>query len=129
MKIKSLLYEKNLIDCDAKSVVFYGDDGQTGILENHAPIILFAKKGYLKITTLLGEKFIYFERGIFSFAGNLGVLLASNGALASNKDEAFEIFRLSQERIKKLSYSDDIDYSKLERELIDNIKKGTPSRL
>lgn len=125
INLKIILHAKTLLEDSLDSLLFIGDNGEYGILENHAPVILFSRTGYLRVK----ERFIYFTDGILKFYNNEAILLASVATIGASKEEAYKEYEKLAASIKKESEIELIDFSKLERELIENIKKGSPSKL
>lgn len=125
MQVKVVLQNKTLIDKKATYIHFICENGEAGMYDNHAPIIMLGKNGFLIIRDENGvESFIAYQNGILKVANNKASLLASLAVVSNTKDKAKEkldsIFSTMLSRSKK----ETADFSKIEKDLFDNIKKA-----
>lgn len=110
-------------------VVIDGDNGQIGILENHAPIVLGVSNGFLKRVNNNKEFYYMLSSAIVEFQNNvLNVIaqeVAEGDTLKEAEDAFIELRKLhSQENTRQL-----MDFTKLERDLAKNIKEINASKL
>lgn len=125
MKVKVVLQNKTLINTNATYIHLITEKGEAGMLDNHAPIIMLGKKGYLIIRLKPGEeKFVAYQNGILKVANNEAIFLASIAALEDTKEKAQESLDELFGEVLGKSKQENVDFSKIERELFDNIRKG-----
>ena len=125
MKIKVILHNKTLLEKDCIYLLFKNEDGEVGILKDHVPIILLGKNGFLKIKYESKiEEYVSYKNGIFKFYKNEAILLASIATKANSIIKSDNILNEMLLEKKKNNQKEQIDFSKLERELLENIKKG-----
>lgn len=110
-------------------VVIDGDNGQIGILENHAPIVLAVSNGFLKRVNNNKEFYYMLSSAIVEFQNNILNVIAQEVAegdtLKEAEDAFIELRKLhSQENTRQL-----MDFTKLERDLAKNIKEINASKL
>lgn len=125
INLEIILHSKTLLTTNTDEIVFIGEEGEYGILKDHSPVVLFSRTGYLKYN----QSFIYFTDGILKFINNKAILLASLATISETKEDALLKYNELSDSIKKESEIELVDFSKLERDLLDNIKKGSPSKL
>ena len=125
MKIKVILHNKTLLEKDCVYLLFKNEDGEVGILKDHVPIILLGKNGFLKIKYESKiEEYISYKNGIFKFYKNEAILLASIATKANSIIKSDNLLNEMLLKKKKNNQKEQIDFSKLEKELLENIKKG-----
>lgn len=125
MKIKVILHNKTLLEKDCIYLLFKNEDGEVGILKDHVPIILLGKNGFLKIKYESKiEEYVSYKNGIFKFYKNEAILLASIATKANSIIKSDNFLNQMLLEKKKNNQKEQIDFSKLERELLENIKKG-----
>lgn len=125
MKIKVILHNKTLLEKDCIYLLFKNEDGEVGILKDHVPIILLGKNGFLKIKYESKiEEYVSYKNGIFKFYKNEAILLASIATKANSIIKSDNLLNQMLLEKKKNNQKEQIDFSKLERELLENIKKG-----
>lgn len=125
MKIKVILHNKTLLEKNCTYLQFKNEDGEVGVLKDHVPIILLGKKGFLKVKyENKKEEYISYKNGIFKFYKNDAILLASIAAKGDNITESDNLLNEIMLEKKRVNQKEQIDFSKLERELLENIKNG-----
>lgn len=124
MKIKVILHNKTLLEKDCVYLLFKNEDGEVGILKDHVPIILLGKNGFLKIKYESKiEEYVSYKNGIFKFYKNEAILLASIATKANSIIKSDNLLNEMLLEKKKNNQKEQIDFSKLEKELLENIKK------
>ena len=109
-------------------VVVRNEDGETGILNNHIPIILQIKEGYCRFVSGKNESFLVVEQGVVEFKNNELNILALEAQMGQTLDKARAAFNLMKKEKMELAKKENIDFSKMERELKENIIKGKASQ-
>lgn len=129
MKFSVLTAEGKSFSDDIDYIVIHNEDGEMAILKDHIPIIVQIKSGYLKCVTNSHLKFAIIEQGILEFKDNECAILALDAEIGDNLDST----RTSFEKMKKdkleLAKKENIDLSKQERELKENIQKSKAGQL
>lgn len=129
MKFSVLTAEGKSFSDDIDYIVIHNEDGEMAILKDHIPIIVQIKSGYLKCVTSSHLKFAIIEQGILEFKDNECAILALDAEMGDTLDST----RTSFEKMKKdkleLAKKENIDLSKQERELKENIQKSKAGQL
>jgi F-type H+-transporting ATPase subunit epsilon len=129
MIFKVLTQQGKTYTDQADFVVIRNEDGEIGILDNHIPIIIQIQEGYLKFEKDKDVSFMVVEQGIIEFKNNeLNVLV-----LEAQMGQTYEKAKLAFDKMKKekleLTKKENIDFSKQERELKENITKSKAGQL
>ena len=86
---------------------------------------MLGKNGFLKIKYESKiEEYVSYKNGIFKFYKNEAILLASIATKANSIIKSDNLLNQMLLEKKKNNQKEQIDFSKLERELLENIKKG-----
>lgn len=110
-------------------VVVNGDNGELAILENHVPIVVSIKDGFIK--HIIGKEEIYHVvcGGLLEFSDNTVTVIAQETVDGKTIEEArnkLEEIRASQKEANRVFA---MDFSKMERELALNLKEIQASKL
>lgn len=124
MKIKIYDYSKLKYQEEVDVVVMINQDGETAILNNHAPIILTAPKGFLRLERK-GNKTLYvaLEQAVLKALNNEVVVLSSFSEVSRSKNEALEVYQKAKAERLDITKKESVEISQLEKELKENIKK------
>jgi F-type H+-transporting ATPase subunit epsilon len=105
-------------------VILKNEDGELGILNDHIPIIIQMREGYLKFVKGKNESFMVVEQGVVEFKNNLLTILALEAQIGATFDKAKAAFDQMKKDKLELTKKENIDFSKQERELKENITKS-----
>lgn len=104
-------------------LVIDGNAGQMGILENHIPVVVPIKEGFLK-KVLKGEEFYYYLSGaILEQNHNIVTVIAQEASIGQTLDEAKKNFELGRTKQKQDNTRKLIDFTKMEKDLAKSIKE------
>lgn len=109
-------------------VVVRNEDGELAILNNHTPIILQIREGYVKFVSK-EERYLVIEQGVLEFKDNELNILALDAQMGDTLEEAKKTFDQMKREKLEITKKENIDYSKQERELRENIIKGKAGHL
>ncbi|MBN2268880.1 MAG: hypothetical protein V3569_02110 [Acholeplasmataceae bacterium] len=129
MKLSIFTAEGKSFNDEIDYMVIHNEDGEVAILKDHIPIIIQIQSGYLKCVMGNHLKYAIIEQGILEFKdNNLSVL-----ALDAEVGDTLENTKVSFEKMKKdkleMTKKENIDLSKQERELKENIQKSKAGQL
>lgn len=124
MKFDVITPYGSLYQDEIEYAVIYNDDGQTGILENHMPIVIHINLGYIKLVKKNRNVFIYVEHAIVEYKMQKLSILAIEAQMGKTLEKARETFLDEKAKRKQLTKKENIDYSRQERELRENISKS-----
>ncbi len=110
-------------------VVIKNEDGELAILDDHIPIILQIKKGHLKLVNGKEDIFLVIEQGVVEFKNNELIILALDVQRGSNLEEAETAFSQMKKDRLEMTKKENVDFSKYERDLKENIAKGKAGQL
>jgi F-type H+-transporting ATPase subunit epsilon len=105
-------------------VIIRNEDGELGILNDHIPIIVQMREGFLKFVKGKNESFVIIEQGVVEFKDNLLTILALEAQIGATLDKAKAAFDQMKKDKLELTKKENIDFSKQERELKENITKS-----
>lgn len=123
IKITIVTPKGTIFDNMVNYIVVDGNAGQMGILENHEPVIVPVKEGFIKAVINEVEFYYYLSGAILEQNKNVVTVIAQeavNGSSIENAKENFEKERLNR---KKDNQQKLIDFTKLEKDLAKSIKE------
>ena len=123
IKITIVTPKGTIFDNMVNYIVVDGNAGQMGILENHEPVIVPVKEGFIKAVINEVEFYYYLSGAILEQNKNIVTVIAQeavNGSSIENAKENFEKERLNR---KKDNQQKLIDFTKLEKDLSKSIKE------
>ena len=123
IKITIVTPKGTIFDNMVNYIVVDGNAGQMGILENHEPVIVPVKEGFIKAVINEVEFYYYLSGAILEQNKNIVTVIAQeavNGSSIENAKENFEKERLKR---KKDNQQKLIDFTKLEKDLAKSIKE------
>jgi len=109
--------------------VIKNEDGELAILNDHTPILLQVKEGFIKFVYKKEEKFLVIEQGVVEFKDNELIVLALDTQLGQTLDEAKIAFAKMKNEKLQMTKRENVDFSKYERDLKENITKGKAGQL
>lgn len=123
LKLSVVTPKGTIFEGEVDYVVVDGNAGQMGILENHVPVVVPIKEGFLK-KVIKEEAFFYYLSGaILEQNSNVITVIAQEATMGTTLEEAkkkFEVVRLERKKdnTRKL-----IDFTKMEKDLAKSIKE------
>lgn len=129
MKITIVDPKKVILDGEINYCLASGNCGELVIMENHIPIIVPIKNGFIK-TVIDDEQFFYkVSGGILEQNNNKITVIAQEVASGNTLEKAIEnLEKQRQEQIKK-NKKQAVDFSEMERDLALSIKEAKASQL
>lgn len=110
-------------------IVIDGDNGQLAILQNHIPIVVSIRYGFIKRVNNDSENYHIISGGLLEFSNNVATVIAQETVAGKTFEEA----RKALEEIRKIQKESNrkhaIDFSKMERDLALNLKEIQASKL
>ena len=129
MKFKVLTQQGKTYQDEIEYVVVKNQEGELAILEDHIPIILHVLDGYLKFVQEKNESFLVVEQAVVEFKDNLLTVLALEAQIGKTLKNATDAFDKMKKEKLELTKKENIDFSKQERELKENIMKSKAGQL
>lgn len=124
MKFKVLTQIGKTYTDDVDYVILRNEDGEMGILNNHIPIIVQMREGYIKFVQGKNESFLVVEQGVIEFKDNELTILALEAQMGQTLEKAKAAFNLMKKEKMEFAKKENVDFSKQERELRENIMKS-----
>jgi F-type H+-transporting ATPase subunit epsilon len=124
MKFKVLTQVGKTYTDDVDYVILRNEDGEMGILNNHIPIIVQMREGYIKFVQGKNESFLVVEQGVIEFKDNELTILALEAQMGQTLEKAKAAFNLMKKEKMDFAKKENVDFSKQERELRENIMKS-----
>ncbi len=109
--------------------IIKNEDGELGILNDHIPIILQIREGYLKLVREKAENYLVVEQGVIEFKDNVLSILALEAQMGATLDKARHAFDNMKKEKLELTKRENIDFFKTEKELKENIMKSKAGSL
>ena len=88
LKITVVTPNGTLYDGEVDYVVIDGNAGQMGILENHVPVVVPVKEGFLKLVKGETELFYYLSGAILEDKQNVVTVIAQEASCGNTLEEA-----------------------------------------
>jgi F-type H+-transporting ATPase subunit epsilon len=129
MKFKVLTQQGKTYQDEIEYVVVKNQEGELAILEDHIPIILHVLEGHLKFVQDKNETFLVVEQAVVEFKNNLLTVLALEAQIGKTLDNAKDAFDKMKKEKLEITKKENIDFSKQERELKENITKSKAGQL
>jgi F-type H+-transporting ATPase subunit epsilon len=109
--------------------IIKNEDGELGILNDHIPIILQIREGYLKLVREKTENYLVVEQGVIEFKDNILSILALEAQMGATLEKARHAFDNMKKEKLELTKRENIDFFKTEKELKENIMKSKAGSL
>ncbi len=123
--IYRILTKEGLLDSkEITYVVIKNNDGEMAILEDHIPIIVHVDQGMMKLVSTERTWFLVLEGAVIEFKDNRLSVLALEAKAGPTLEAANQIFESAKHKRLEKTKRENVDFSDLERELKENIKKS-----
>jgi|GEM_PF-132224 F-type H+-transporting ATPase subunit epsilon len=109
--------------------IIKNEDGELGILNDHTPIILQIREGYLKLVREKAENYLVVEQGVIEFKDNVLSILALEAQMGATLDKARHAFDNMKKEKLEMTKRENIDFFKTEKDLKENIMKSKAGSL
>jgi F-type H+-transporting ATPase subunit epsilon len=129
MKFEVLTQQGKTYQDEIEYVVIKNQEGELAILEDHIPIILYVLEGYLKFVQDKNISYVVVEQAVIEFKDNLLTVLALEAQIGQTLEKANEAFSKMKKEKLELTKKENIDFSKQERDLKENIKKSKAGQI
>ena len=129
LKITVVTPNGTLYDGEVDYVVIDGNAGQMGILENHVPVVVPVKEGFLKLVKGETELFYYLSGAILEDKQNVVTVIAQEASCGNTLEEAKKAFNNMRQKVKNDNRQRLIDFTKMEKELAKSIKDSKAGSL
>lgn len=129
MIFKVLTQQGKTLSDEIDFAVVKSQDGEIGILDNHAPIVVSVKQGHVKLERGAAVTYLVLEQAIVEFRDNVLSILALEAQIGQSLDQAKKAFDAMKKEKLELTKKENIDFSKLEKELKENIMKSKAGQL
>jgi len=105
------------------------EQGEMVILKDHIPIMFHISEGYLELRQQQNKQFIYLSDATLEFSNNVLTVVSYEAEIGSSLDEAkLTLEKRSKARTEEAKL-ENIDFSKLEKDLFDVLKKAKAGKL
>lgn len=129
MKFSVLTQTGKTYKDEIEYAVIHYNQGEMAILKDHVPIIVQMESGYLKFVGKSSETFLFVEQAVVEFSSNLLTILALEAQIGNTKEKALHAFNDMKKQKLETTKKENIDFSKQERELKENIMKSKAGNL
>lgn len=114
---------------ECEYVVVDGNNGQLAILENHIPIVVPIKEGFIKRVDNINEYYYKLSSGLLEHSNNVITVIAQEIGCGDTLENAINDLENIRKIQKEKNYHSTMDYAKIERDLAKNIKEIKASKL
>ncbi len=129
MIFKVLTQQGKTISDEINFAVVKSQDGEIGILDNHVPIVVSVKHGHVKLEKGTAVTYLVLEQAIVEFRDNVLSILALEAQMGQTLEQAKNAFDAMKKEKLEQTKKENIDFSKLEKELKENIMKSKAGQL
>lgn len=125
MKIIVSTHQGVLYNEEIDYVVVHSDtDGEYAVMSDHLPVMSVMDTGYVKLVRGNDEFFVVLQSAIFEFKDNLAQVLVQEAMIGRSAESAKEhLLEARRERMDK-NRQESTDFTQMEKELRENIKKS-----
>jgi len=125
MKIIVSTHQGVLYNEEIDYVVVHSDtDGEYAVMADHLPVMSVMDTGYVKLVRGNDEFFVVLQSAIFEFKDNLAQVLVQEAMIGRSAESAKEhLLEARRERMDK-NRQESTDFTQMEKELRENIKKS-----
>ena len=110
-------------------VVHDQNDGEYAMLNNHIPVVSVLDSGHIKLVKDNDSVYIALLSGIVEFHDNVATVLVQEAHAGKTLESAKEhLLDIRKERLDK-NRQESSDFTKMEKELADNIKRSKAGSL
>ena len=110
-------------------VVIKYQDGEIAILKDHIPILLSIEEGYIRLQQEDDVWICYVLQGFLEFSNNTLTLAAYDISVAKTLEEAKEELLEDKKIREQQAKEENVDFSKLERDLYNHLKEAKAGKL
>lgn len=130
MRIVVSTHQGVLYNEEVDYVVVHSDtDGEYAVLKDHVPVVSVMDTGYVKLVKGKDEFYVVIQSGIFEFNDNEAVVLVQEAIIGRTAEAAKEnLEKIRKERLEK-NRQESTDFTQMEKELRENIKKSGAGQL
>lgn len=114
---------------ETEYIVVDGNNGQLAILENHIPIVVPIKEGFIKRVNGSDEYHYTIVSGLLEQSDNVITVIAQEIGEGNTLEDAKNALQKIRDIQKEKNYQATMDYAKIERDLAKNIKEIKASKL
>lgn len=114
---------------DVEYIVIEGDNGQLAILENHIPIVVPIRNGFIKRVKENNEVYHVISGGLLEYSNNIATVIAQETVEGKTMDDALEKLDSLRKQQKEANRKRAMDFSEMEKELALNLKEIQASKL
>ena len=129
MIFKVLTQQGKTLSDEIDFAVVKSQDGEIGILDNHVPIVVSIKHGHVKLERGSAITYLVLEQAIVEFRDNVLSILALEAQMGQTLEQAKNAFDAMKKEKLEQTKKENIDFSKLEKELKENIMKSKAGQL
>ena len=130
MKVVVSTHQGVLYNEEVDYVVVHSDtDGEYAVLKDHVPVVSVMDTGYVKLVKDKDEFYVVIQSGIFEFNDNEAVVLVQEAIIGRTLEAAKEnLSNIRKERLER-NRQESTDFTQMEKELRENIKKTGAGQL
>lgn len=110
-------------------VVIKYQDGEIAILKDHIPILLSIEEGYIRLQQEDDVWICYVLQGFLEFSNNNVTIAAYDISVAKTLEEAKEELLQDKKIREQQAKEENVDFSKLERDLYNHLKEAKAGKL
>lgn len=110
-------------------VVIKYQDGEIAILKDHIPILLSIEEGYIRLQQEDDVLICYVLQGFLEFSNNNVTIAAYDISVAKTLEEAKEELLQDKKIREQQAKEENVDFSKLERDLYNHLKEAKAGKL
>ena len=110
-------------------VVITNQDGEIAILKDHIPILLSIEEGYIRMQSETDVSICYVLQGFLEFSNNTLTLAAYDISVDDTLEKAKASLLNDKKQREQLAKEENVDFSKLERDLFNHLKNAKAGKV
>ena len=114
---------------EVEYVVITNQDGEIAILKDHIPILLSIEEGYIRMQSETDVSICYVLQGFLEFSNNTLTLAAYDISVDDTLEKAKALLLNDKKQREQLAKEENVDFSKLERDLFNHLKNAKAGKV
>ncbi len=114
---------------EVEYVVITNQDGEIAILKDHIPILLSIEEGYIRMQSETNTTICYVLQGFLEFSNNTLTVAAYDISVSNTLETAKEALLKDKHHREQLAKEENVDFSKLERDLFNHLKDAKAGKV
>ena len=114
---------------DVDFILIKSEQGEMVILKDHIPIMMHLSNGYLELRLQQNKQFVLLSDATLEFSDNVLTVISYEAQIGQSVEDAKSILKARIKERTDEAKLENIDFSKLEKDLFDVLKKAKAGKV